>query len=117
MNWYIQSIKNYCNFSGRARRTEYWMFALVNMVISFVLGAIDAIIGIPVFSTLYELFILVPALALSARRLHDINKSGWFILINLIPLVGAIITLVFAVTPGTVGANNYGDDPKGSFVG
>lgn len=117
MSWYIQAIKNYCNFSGRARRTEYWMFALISAVIVFVLGIIDGIIGIKILTNLYSLFIVIPELALSFRRLHDIDKSAWWLLIAFVPVVGAIILLVFSLKAGTIGANTYGADPKDTYVG
>ncbi len=117
MSWYIQAIKNYCNFSGRARRTEYWMFALISAVIVFVLGIIDGIIGIKLLTGLYSLFIVIPELSLSFRRLHDIDKSAWWLLIAFVPVVGAIILLVFSLKEGTIGANTYGADPKDTYVG
>lgn len=116
MSWYIQAIKNYRNFSGRARRKEYWMFALISAVIVFVLGIIDRILGIALLSSLYSLFILIPELSLSFRRLHDIDKSAWWLLIAFVPVVGAIVLLVFSLKPGTAGANNYGDDPKNEHI-
>ena len=117
MSWYIQAIKNYCNFSGRARRTEYWMFTLISAVIVSVLGIIDGIIGINILTSLYSLFILIPELALSFRRLHDIDKSAWWLLIAFVPVVGAIVLLVFSLKQGTVGTNGYGDDPKATYIG
>jgi uncharacterized membrane protein YhaH (DUF805 family) len=117
MSWYIQAIKNYCNFSGRARRTEYWMFALISAVIGIVLGIIDGIIGIKLLTSLYSLFILIPELSLSFRRLHDIDKSAWWLLIVFVPVIGAFVFLVFTLMPGTVGTNKYGDDPKTEYVG
>ena len=117
MSWYIQAIKNYCNFSGRARRKEYWMFALISAVIASVLGIVDGIIGINIFTSLYSLFIVIPELSLSFRRLHDIDKSAWWLLIVFVPVVGAIVLLLFSLKPGTIGANNYGDDPKATYIG
>lgn len=117
MSWYIQAIKNYCNFSGRARRKEYWMFALISAVIVFVLGIIDGIIGINILTSLYSLFILIPELSLTFRRLHDIDKSAWWLLIALVPVIGAIILLVFSLKPGTVGDNTYGADPIDTYIG
>lgn len=116
MNWYIYAIKNYFNFSGRARRKEYWMFSLISAIIALVLSVIDAVIGITLFTSLYSLFVLIPNLSITFRRLHDINKSAWWLLISIIPIVGAIVLLVFSVQPGTVGVNNYGDDPKNTYV-
>ena len=117
MGWYLQSIKNYCNFSGRARRQEYWMFVLFNAIFSFILSIIDGMIGIKILTSLYSLFILMPDLAIQFRRLHDIDKSAWWLLIGFIPIVGAIVLLVFTVKPGTIGANKYGEDPKDTYIG
>ena len=108
MEWYIKVLKNYANFEGRARRKEYWMFTLINVIIYIAFMIFMSVIGVifelgviiltllPVISGLYTLAILVPSLAVSVRRLHDIGKSGWFILISLIPIVGSIILLVWA---------------------
>ena len=121
MNYYIDVIKKYVDFSGRARRKEYWMFVLFNGIISYVLGLIDKFAGfqitigdasIGILSIIYALFILLPSLAVSVRRLHDIDKSGWMILIGLIPIVGSIILIVFNCKAGTVGENRFGSDPK-----
>ena len=121
MNYYTGVIKKYAEFSGRARRKEYWMFYLFNIIISFIIGFVDKAAGlnisvsggeIGILSIIYYLFILIPSLAVSVRRLHDIDKSGWTLLLGLIPIVGSIILLVFSCKAGTVGENKYGDDPK-----
>ena len=116
MNWYIHAIKNYWNFSGRARRKEFWVFSLVSSVITLVLSIIDELIGIGFFTSIYSLFIFIPNLSVQFRRLHDIDKSAWWFLILLIPVVGEIIILVFAAQPGTVGKNCYGADPKDTYI-
>ncbi|MBN2584135.1 MAG: DUF805 domain-containing protein [Planctomycetes bacterium] len=112
MNWYIGVLKKYAVFDGRARRKEYWMFVLFNIIISFVLGIIDGLIGYPVLGLIYSLAVLLPGLGVSIRRLHDTGRSGWWILIGFVPIVGFIILLVFMVTEGTKGENAYGPDPK-----
>ncbi|MBO5136627.1 MAG: DUF805 domain-containing protein [Clostridia bacterium] len=112
MNWYIHTIKNYFNFSGRARRKEYWMFSIISAVITLLLSIIDSLIGIQLLTSLYSLFVLIPNLSVSFRRIHDINKSAWWFLISFIPVIGAIVLLIFSFLPGTIGANKYGDDPK-----
>ena len=117
MNWYLEVLKKYAVFRGRASRTEYWMFVLFNVIFAIAALVIDNLSGLatesvesgPVYS-LYVLATLVPSLAVSARRLHDTGKSGWYLLLGLIPCVG-IILLVFMVTPGNIGANEYGEDP------
>lgn len=116
MNWYLKVLKQYADFSGRARRTEYWMFALFNFL--FVIAAaivgsvIGGVTGYGVVVGLYGFAMLIPGLAVTVRRLHDLNKSGWNILLGLIPLVGAIILLVYYCTEGTLGENAYGPNPK-----
>lgn len=119
MNWYLAVLKNYAGFSGRARRTEYWMFALVNFVITLVLEIL-AVVARPLLfiEVIYGLAVLVPSLAVLSRRLHDTDKSFWWALIGIIPLVGSIVLIVFACLPGTPGPNKYGADPKqvGSYV-
>jgi uncharacterized membrane protein YhaH (DUF805 family) len=113
MNWYLAVLKNYAGFSGRARRTEYWMFLLFNVLISIGLGIVEAILGTGgVVGILYSLAVLVPGLAVSIRRLHDTNRSGWWLLVALVPIVGVIVLIVFAAQEGTEGANAYGTDPK-----
>lgn len=116
MNWYLEVLKKYAVFNGRARRTEYWMFFLINFVIGIVfsvllrvtngLGLIYALDG------LYSLALLIPSLAVAVRRLHDTGKSGWNILLALIPLVGWIIVLVFLAQDSQPGDNAYGPNPK-----
>ena len=120
MNYYTDVIKKYTQFTGRATRKEYWMFVLFNVIISFVIGFIDKLLGLDftlglwqtgVLSIIYSLFVLLPGTAVSVRRLHDIDKSGWNLLLSLIPLVGAIIVIVFMCKPGTAGVNKYGETP------
>ena len=105
MNWYFTAFKNYANFSGRARRKEYWLFVLFNIIFSFVAMIIDNILGIAIdgmgygpLYLLYSLLVFIPGLAVSIRRLHDIGKSGSMIFIAFIPLVGAIWLLVLMMT-------------------
>jgi uncharacterized membrane protein YhaH (DUF805 family) len=112
-DWYVNCIKNhYADFEGRARRTEYWMFVLVNIIIAVVIGIIGRIIHLPIIGTLYSLAVLVPGIAVGVRRLHDIGKSGWWLLLALIPIIGTIWIIVLLATPGVQGANQYGADPK-----
>lgn len=119
MNWYLKVLKNYALFSGRARRTEYWMFVLFNMIFAIAAMILDNVLGIaiegvgygPIYG-LYILGVLIPGLAVSVRRLHDVGKSGWFMLIAIVPIVGAIWLLVLACTEGDTGVNNYGPNPK-----
>ena len=116
VEWYIGVIKKYAVFTGRARRKEFWIFCLCNVIIGVVLGILGLIPGIgKVFSILsyvYSLGVLVPGIAVGVRRLHDTNRTGLFLLLGLIPLVGAIILIVFMVQEGTSGDNQYGPNPK-----
>lgn len=119
MNWYIKVLKQYADFSGRARRKEYWMFVLFNIIFGLVLGFIDGMIGAydsqtsyGVLGGLYTLAVLIPSLAVTVRRLHDVGKSGWMYFIILIPFIGAIWLLVLMLTDGNSGVNEYGPNPK-----
>lgn len=119
MNWYLDVLKNYATFGGRARRKEFWFFTLFNVLISIgltiidgITGLLNAAIGIGVLSGLYSLAVLIPSIAVTARRLHDTDRSGWWILIAFLPIIGAIVLLVFMVLEGTSGDNQYGADPK-----
>ncbi|MEU9922137.1 DUF805 domain-containing protein [Streptomyces griseoluteus] len=112
MHWYVDVLKKYAVFSGRARRQEYWMFFLFNLIISIVLAIVDAALDTQVLQLVYGLAVLIPGLAVAVRRLHDTGRSGWWILISLIPLVGFIILLVFLASEGKPEANEYGPNPK-----
>lgn len=119
MNWYLEALKKYVVFSGRARREEYWYFLLFNILFLIALGIIDIAAGTFVsgagfglLSGLYGLATLIPSLAVSVRRLHDTNRSGWWLLIGLIPLIGAIVLIVFTVQDSQTSENQYGHNPK-----
>jgi uncharacterized membrane protein YhaH (DUF805 family) len=109
MKHYIHAIKNYVNFKGRASRSNYWFFVLFNILFSIAAVILDAVIGISLFYPLYILFALLPSISVTIRRLHDINKSGWWYLIGIIPIVGAIWLLVYFFRKGDLNTNNYGD--------
>jgi len=113
MSWYLTVLKKYAVFSGRARRKEYWMFVLFNVIIGFVLGFIEGLAGGPgVLGGIYGLAVLIPGVAVSVRRLQDTNRSGWWLLIGLVPLIGSIVLLVFMIQDGQPGENQYGPNPK-----
>ena len=112
VNWYLAVLKNYVGFSGRARRQEYWMYFLFNVIAIVVLAVVDAVVGTSLLVLLYELAVLLPTLAVTVRRLHDTNRSGWWILLGIIPLIGTIILIVFNASDGTPGENQYGPNPK-----
>lgn len=110
MNWYIGVLKKYAQFSGRARRKEYWMFFLFSIIVVIILGFVSGMLNLgngyssPLVS-LYDLAVLLPSIAVGVRRMHDTDHSGWWLLFP-------IVNLVFAVTGGTSGDNRFGPDPK-----
>lgn len=114
MNWYISVLKQYAVFSGRARRTEYWMFVLCNVIVMLLLGMVDKLIGgdNELISSIYSLAVLLPSLAVAARRLHDTDRSAWWLLLGLIPIIGTLVLIYFLVCNGQQGPNRFGDDPK-----
>ncbi len=119
MNWYLKVLKQYADFSGRARRKEYWMFILFNLIFAVVAMVLDNMLGIawesigygPIYA-LYGLAVLIPGLAVIVRRLHDIGKSGWMFLVAFIPIAGAIWIIVLMCTDSQPGANKWGENPK-----
>ena len=118
MEYFIGAFKQYATFSGRARRKEYWMFILFYIIVYISLVIIDVISGTfssengyGILAALFALAALIPSLAIGARRLHDINKSGWWQLLYLIPIIGVFIMLFFLVSKGTEGENRFGVDP------
>ena len=114
MNWYFEVLKKYAVFDGRAHRTEFWLFFLFSFIISLFLGVIVGLVGSLWFiTTLYALAVLIPGLAVSVRRLHDTNRSGWWILTGLVPILGWIALLIFYIEDSRPGANQYGPNPKG----
>lgn len=112
--------QKFATFSGRARRQEYWLFYLDCMIVSSALSSMSlslvhnivANVIVTTISVAWTLFILIPSLAVLVRRLHDTNRSGWWLLIWLLPVIGWIVLFVFTLLPGTAGENDYGDDPK-----
>lgn len=114
MKWYLHVLKNYATFSGRASRTEYWMFILINFIFGIILWSVPVLTGVMSLSFLVLLYngaVFLPSMALLVRRLHDTSRSGYFAFLVLIPLVGAIVLLVFMCQRGTDGDNSYGTDP------
>ena len=115
MNYYLLVLKKYAVFSGRSQRAEYWYFVLFNLIISIILGIISAVVSddFSILGLLYSLAVLIPGIAVGVRRLHDIGKSGWMLLIALIPLIGTIWLIVLLATDSNPGDNKYGPNPKG----
>jgi uncharacterized membrane protein YhaH (DUF805 family) len=116
VRWYLEVLRKYAVFEGRAHRTEFWMFVLVNLIISAVLTVVDIIIGTDgdyggLLSGLYGLAVLVPSLAVGARRLHDIGRGGWWQLLALIPLIGIIVLIVWWARDGDRSPNEWGRNP------
>lgn len=105
MKYNLKVMKEYATFSGRARRKEYWMFQLFNLIIAIIWGVICGITGFPDLADLYSLVIILPSLAVGMRRMHDVGKSGWFILIP-------VYSFILAVSKGEEKENEYGKDPK-----
>ncbi|WP_156291549.1 DUF805 domain-containing protein [Oceanobacillus salinisoli] len=116
MNLYLEVIKNYVGFSGRARRKEYWMFALGNIIIGLLFQLFIVFSdAITILYVIFSLFILLPSLAVGVRRLHDIGRSGWWLLIGLVPIIGPIVLLVFMCLDSEEEENKYGPNPKVSY--
>ncbi|BDH44494.1 DUF805 domain-containing protein [Salmonella enterica subsp. enterica serovar Choleraesuis] len=117
MDWYLKVLHNYFGFSGRARRKEYWMFILVNFILALVLSAIDNLLGLKIgkdhdlLSTLYAIAVFIPSWAVQFRRLHDTDRSAWWLLALIIPFIGWLIILIFNCQRGTFGQNRFGEDP------
>jgi len=119
MNWYLEALRKYAVFEGRARRMEYWMFVLINCLIIVVLSVVDTVVGlfslgnsVGALTGLYWLVVLVPSVAVTVRRLHDTDRSGWWALLALLPVLGTIVLFVFCVLDGTPGPNRFGENPK-----
>lgn len=112
MDYYLGVLKKYAVFEGRASRSEYWFFALFNFVISIAINVIEIPLQTAILSWLYALAVLVPSLAVGARRLHDTGRSGWWLLIFLVPILGPIILIIWFVFDSEPGANRYGPNPK-----
>ena len=123
MNWYLDVLKKYAVFNGRARRKEYWMFLLIHWVIVLAISLLAGLgrgtvpsVPMLVVLVLYTLAVFLPSLGLTVRRLHDTGKSGAWVFLAFVPLVGAIILLIFLVTDGQSGENQFGPDPKAATV-
>ena len=113
MEWYLKVVRdNYANFNGRASRQEYWMFFLFNMIFAIVIIGIDIILGLGFLNVIYSLVVMIPGMAVNIRRLHDIGKSGWMVLIVLIPCIGAFWLLYLMVQDSSPLDNEYGPSPK-----
>ncbi|ALB61432.1 Inner membrane protein YhaH [Cronobacter condimenti 1330] len=118
MYWYIKAFRNYLNFTGRARRKEFWMFTLVNFILAGVMLALDKMLGLRavgeygLLSLIYGLLALLPAWAVQFRRLHDTDRTALWLLLLLVPVIGWIVILIFNCQSGTHGENRFGPDSK-----
>ncbi|MEA3640915.1 MAG: DUF805 domain-containing protein [Lamprobacter sp.] len=119
MNWYLEVLRKYAVFTGRARRKEYWFYFLINFLIITLLlltdkliGTLDQEDGMGLLSGIYALAVLIPGIAVAIRRLHDTDRTGWWVLIALIPIVGPIILIFFLIQDSTAGDNRFGTSPK-----
>ena len=118
LTWYLEVLKKYAVFSGRAQRKEYWYFFLFNLLIGAALGFIEGMTGLfaasdsSVLANLYTVAVVIPGIAVSVRRLHDTDRSGWWLWIALVPFIGALVLLVFMVFDSHPGQNRYGPSPK-----
>jgi uncharacterized membrane protein YhaH (DUF805 family) len=106
--------KHYFDFNGRTRRTAFWYYMLVYVVIYIVLAIVQSVAHMttPIITSIFALALLLPTLGMEVRRLHDTNRSGWWVLIALVPLIGIILLIVWWAAAGTTGSNEYGPDPK-----
>ncbi|MDP4916106.1 MAG: DUF805 domain-containing protein [Haliea sp.] len=120
MNWYLDILKNkYAMFNGRARRKEYWYFVLFNVLASIALALLDTLTGtysedagVGLLGGIYWLAVLIPTIAVAIRRLHDTGRTGWWLLLAFIPIIGGLVLLVFMVFDSEPGDNQYGPNPK-----
>lgn len=115
MHWYFDVIKKYMVFNGRATRSEYWYFALFNNIITITLFLAWKLTGSILFDMIcmvYILSVMLPALGVSVRRMHDTGLSGWWVLLGVIPFIGSLVLLVMFIRDSQVGDNPYGPDPK-----
>jgi uncharacterized membrane protein YhaH (DUF805 family) len=113
MNWFLDVIQNkYAQFDGRARREEYWMYFLFYILIDIAVSIVGYVLHMKFLSSIFGLGLLIPTIAVAARRLHDINRSGWWQLLALIPIIGWIIVLIWYVTDSDSESNQYGPNPK-----
>ncbi len=119
MAWFLYTLRRYNDFRGRSRRCEYWFFVLIYILLAIGAHFLDSIFGFadvgdfygPIYG-LYVIIMLLPTIAVAVRRLHDIEKSGWWLLIGFIPILGWIWLLIYFLRVGTYGDNEYGPDPK-----
>lgn len=111
MEYFIGAIRKYAEFSGRSTRKEYWMYYLIYFLIYIVLAVIDGIVGVMIFTSIFSLALMIPSVSITARRLHDTGRSGWWQLILFVPLIGLIVMIIFLVQDSS-DSNKYGTNPE-----
>ena len=115
MQWYLQVLRNYAQFNGRSRRSEYWYFTLFNLIVVAVLALVDVltvkIVGFGLFRLVYTVAVFVPSIAVAIRRMHDTDRSGWWILLAFVPVIG-LLAIFFLAQDSSPGTNKYGRNPK-----
>jgi uncharacterized membrane protein YhaH (DUF805 family) len=118
MNWYLEALRKYAVFEGRARRKEYWFFLLFTIIVTLILSFIDGMLGlfdtetgVGLLSGIYSIGVVIPCIAVGIRRLHDTGRSGWWLLITFIPVIGGLVLLVYTVLESQPGDNEYGPNP------
>jgi uncharacterized membrane protein YhaH (DUF805 family) len=116
MHWYQEALRKYADFATRSRRMEYWMFLLFNCIINIILSVIAVMIGMRWISYVYSIFVFIPSIAVSVRRLHDSGRSGWWLLLIFIPVIGWLALLYFYLVDSAPGDNQYGPNPKAVAV-
>jgi uncharacterized membrane protein YhaH (DUF805 family) len=125
VHWYFEVLRKYAEFDGRARRKEYWMFSLISILVSMAFGFVAGLVGgmmglsenaVTMLALVYSAAVLIPSVAVWVRRMHDTGRSGWWCLLILVPIVGAIALLVFALQDSEPGTNAYGRNPKTSMA-
>ncbi|MDF6044139.1 DUF805 domain-containing protein [Streptomyces sp. JH14] len=116
MHWYLDVLKKYAVFSGRARRQEFWMFILFHFIAAIIVVVLDVVLGTSFLIAIYSLAVLLPILGVFVRRLHDTGRSGWWLLFWLVPLAGPITVIVFTCLEGDRSDNAHGPDPKSAYA-
>ncbi len=123
MDWMTMPFRRYAEFSGRSRRKEYWMFTLLLIILNIVVGIVELSLGLAgtlgygPLSLIVLLAVFLPSIAVSVRRLHDTGRSGWWLLLVFLPIIGGLVLLIFFVLEGHKGPNEYGPDPKDTGAG
>jgi len=116
LNYALMPLQKYAQFTGRSGRAEFWWYTLATIILNVVVQSVDGMIsgGPGILTGLVALALFIPGLAVAFRRLHDTNRSAWWLLISFVPLIGLVVLIVFWASPGTPGSNNFGEAPAGA---